>query len=255
MSFKLKLITTADDGSSSVVTKYINYCVTPTSAETKYEAGYKTYTPKTCNSQIFKNAVNGVNADTPSDKKRITNDNIIKNISFDQSEILWNIMKLYNNGEPFECDMTASELKFYGKGRGTYEIPVPKILFDVYPQSENVKKITPFNKLPLEDGSISSIVCDLPFVISPKLCKSFVEKKDGSCLIANRFSSFYPAEERRLSVQGSHTGSRRERSDFPENVPAERTHRPLPGTFRALHRPHFPPHPKAASALCAAGTA
>ena len=104
-------------------------------------------------------------------------------------------MQLYNDGRPFECDMTASELKFYGKGRGKYEIPVPKILFDVYPQNENTIKITPFQKLPLEDNSISSIICDLPFVISPKTCKSFIEKKDGSCLIANRFSSFYPAEE------------------------------------------------------------
>lgn len=200
MSVKLKIIKTGADTENGFICTYKNYEVNPdpshdNSGDTKLEQTYKIYTPKTCNSNIFKNAVNGIDVDTPSVKKLITNNNIIKNISFDQSEILWNIMKLYNNGEPFECDMTASELKFYGKGRGAYEIPVPKILFDVYPQSENVKKIIPFNKLPLEDSSISSIVCDLPFVISPKTCKSFVEKKDGSCLIANRFSSFYPAEE------------------------------------------------------------
>lgn len=38
---------------------------------------------------------------------------LIKNISTDQSEILKWIIDLYNNGEPFVCDITASELKFY----------------------------------------------------------------------------------------------------------------------------------------------
>ena len=130
-------------------------------------------------------------------KEVLNNDNIIKNISFDQTEILWNIMQLYNNGQAFDCDMTASELKFYeGRGRGSkYDIPLPKLLFDVYPQDERIIKITPFEKLPLGDGSIHSIICDLPFVISPKTCKSVVEKKEGANLITSRFSSFYPMEE------------------------------------------------------------
>ena len=50
-----------------------------------------------------------------SEPKKLDNSNIIRNISFDQSEILHNIMHLYNNDEPFDCDMTASELKFYQK--------------------------------------------------------------------------------------------------------------------------------------------
>lgn len=130
-------------------------------------------------------------------EEKLDNSNIIKNISFDQSEILYNIMQLHNEGKPFDCDMTASELKFYeGRGKGaTYNIPLPKILFDVYPQDERVQKIVPFEKLPLEDGSIHSIICDLPFVISPKNCKSVKEHKEGANLISNRFSSFYPMEE------------------------------------------------------------
>ena len=130
------------------------------------------------------------------EKNELNNSTVIKNISTDQSEILKWIMDLYNNGDPFECDITASELKFYGDVRGgKYNIPVPKILMDVYPTREDIIKITPFKKLPLEDNSVSSIVCDLPFVCSPKTCKSVVEKKEGANLISNRFSSWYPMQE------------------------------------------------------------
>lgn len=126
----------------------------------------------------------------------LNNFTVIKNISTDQSEILKWIMDLYTNGEPFECDITASELKFYGKRQGCkYEIPVPKILMDVYPVQEDIIKITPFNKLPLDENSVSSIVCDLPFVCSPKTCKSMIENKEGSNLITKRFSSWYPMQE------------------------------------------------------------
>lgn len=133
------------------------------------------------------------------EKPLLTNGNIIKNISFDQTEILYNIMKLYNNREPFECDMTASELKFYGPGRGKYEIPVPKILFDVYPQDERIQKIEKWGNLPLEDNSIHSIVIDLPFVISPANAPSAKSAKKGSQLIAKRFSAYYPVDNLYLS--------------------------------------------------------
>lgn len=128
---------------------------------------------------------------------KLDNSNVIRNISFDQKEILYNIMQLYNNGEPYDCDMTASQLKFYTQGKNDkYIIPEPKYLFDVYPQQDKIKKIEPFKRLPLEDGSINSIVVDLPFVISPKNCASMKkDRSEGSCIIANRFASFYPMEE------------------------------------------------------------
>lgn len=129
-------------------------------------------------------------------KQELNNKTIIRNISFDQSEILHNIMELYTDGRPYECDITASSLAFYRKTKGDkYEIPTPRILMDCMPQRDDIIKITPFNKLPLEDNSIESIVVDLPFVISPKSCKSVVEKKDGANLTSNRFSSWYPARE------------------------------------------------------------
>ena len=135
------------------------------------------------------------------EKELLNNDNIIKNISFDQSEILYNIMKLYNNGEPFDCDMTASQLKFYeGRGVGAkYNIPVPRILFDVFPQDERVQKIEKWGNLPLEDESIHSIVIDLPFVISPANSPSAINPKEGSQIIASRFAAYYPVDNLYLS--------------------------------------------------------
>ena len=121
---------------------------------------------------------------------------MIKNISHDQSEILKWIMDLYNEGEPFECDMTASELKFYTQKKGEkYLIPTPQILMDVYPSNDSIIKINPFNKLPLEDNSLSSIVCDLPFVCTPKTAPSMLENKKGSNVISKRFSCWYPMQE------------------------------------------------------------
>ena len=85
----------------------------------------------------------------------LNNNTIIKNFSYNQKEILYNIMTLHNNGKPYDCDITASTLKFYGgKKDDKFYIPEPKHLFDVYPQFDKVQKIMPFTKLPLEDNSI-----------------------------------------------------------------------------------------------------
>lgn len=134
------------------------------------------------------------------DDWKLCNDTIIKNISFDQSEILYNIGQLYNNGScQFDADMTASSLGFYNNARGKYIIPEPKILMDVYPQREDIIKIDKWGDLPLEDGSIHSIVIDLPFVISPENAPSAKEAKDGSSLIYKRFSAYYPVDNMYLS--------------------------------------------------------
>ena len=138
----------------------------------------------------------GMTFNATEDKEVLNNDNIIKNISFDQSEILYNIMKLYNGGKPFECDITASELKFYeGRGRGgKYDIPLPELLFDVYPQDPRVKKIEKWGPLPMEENSIHSIVVDLPFVISPANAPSTINPAKRSQLIARRFAAYYPVD-------------------------------------------------------------
>jgi len=124
------------------------------------------------------------------------NSNIIRNISYDQKEILWNIMQMHNDGNPFDCDMTASTLKFYEQKKSDkYVIPEPEILFDVFPLQEKIKKIEPLGPLPLEDNSIGSIVIDLPFVVSPPNCPSAKANKEGANMIMNRFASYYPVDD------------------------------------------------------------
>ena len=63
----------------------------------------------------------------------IRNKNSIKTISYDQTEILSWIMRLYNNRQPFDCDLTASKCIFWKS------LPKPEHLFDVNPQIEGVK--------------------------------------------------------------------------------------------------------------------
>lgn len=127
---------------------------------------------------------------------------VIRSISYDQHEILFNIMKLHNNGKPFDCDMTYSSGKLYGEyyvdtldgNKIRIEIPQPKYKYDVCPQTEDTVKIEPLGKLPLEDNSISSIVIDLPFVVSPHNAPSIVNNNGDKSknIIFNRFSGYYP---------------------------------------------------------------
>ena len=116
---------------------------------------------------------------------------LIRSISYSQKEILYNIMQLHNNGNGFDCDITYSSGKFYSNNKEAINVPQPKIKMDVSPMFEDVIKIEPFKPLPLDDNSIESIVIDLPFVIAPRDLKS----KEGSNVMINRFSSFYPMDE------------------------------------------------------------
>lgn len=129
--------------------------------------------------------------------------NVIRSTSYNQHEILADIIKMHNGGQPFECDITYSTGKFYGKykvhtidGETTdIEIPQPKYKFDVDPKTDDTVKIEPFGKLPIDDGIVGSVVADLPFVVSPHKAPS-VLNDDGTDkkknIIYNRFSSYYP---------------------------------------------------------------
>ena len=130
-----------------------------------------------------------------------TSKGVVKNLSYNQHEILYQIMQMHNGGRPYDCDMTYSKGNFYGTFTATddygnkydFEIPQPKYKFDVYPQVEGCEKIEPLGNLPLEDSSIDSIVIDLPFVVS---CgPSMQNHKDNSNIISDRFSAYYPISE------------------------------------------------------------
>jgi hypothetical protein len=127
---------------------------------------------------------------------------LIKSVSFDQQEILYNIVQMHNDGKPYDCDMTYSKGIFYKPRKdGKFEIDEPLYKFDVSPETEDTVKIDAWGKLPLEDNAIESIVIDLPFIISPRDCASIMNDNEGSNLIFKRFSSYYPVKELLLSYK------------------------------------------------------
>lgn len=102
---------------------------------------------------------------------------VISTLSFDQIEIIENIIKLHCK-DGFEVDPTYSKGYFYKDGR----IPQPLHKFDLYPKTEDTIKASAEN-LPLNSQSIKSIMFDPPF-----LAGHTKEKPSG--IIGERFHGF-----------------------------------------------------------------
>lgn len=83
----------------------------------------------------------------------------ISSVSYDQSEILLNIMALHNEGRPFDLDCTYSIGQFYADGR----VPQPRYKTDTNIQAPDVVYARA-EALPFRDGSLSSIMFDPPFI-------------------------------------------------------------------------------------------
>lgn len=111
-------------------------------------------------------------------QEKLTNKTIIKSISFDEGEILQNIMKLYSP-EGFEVDPCYSIGNFYKR----FPIPQPKYKFDINPQTEDTVKASA-EKLPFEDGIVKSIIFDPPFLAGEN------QEKKNSGIICTRFGQF-----------------------------------------------------------------
>lgn len=109
---------------------------------------------------------------------------VIKSISFDQDEILKSILDLYV-GENFCCDST------YGNGVFYKNINPPKLKYDIDPQIEGVVKSSS-DDLPLDDGSINSLVFDPPFLT---YIRNGRDHKGGSSIMASRFSGYWSYDE------------------------------------------------------------
>ena len=84
---------------------------------------------------------------------------VIKSVSYDQQEILNNILKLHIPSGVYDCDMTYSKGNFWKNGI----VPMPKLKYDKYPQMDGVLPLEDAEKI--EDGSLNSIVIDPPFLI------------------------------------------------------------------------------------------
>lgn len=112
---------------------------------------------------------------------------LIKSVSYNQGEILQNILKLYVPSGQIDCDCTYSKGNFY-KETG---VPQPLYKFDINPQVSECQW-GDSRQLPFEDSSLNCVVFDPPFLATkgPSL------KANSNPLnnqLANRFG-VYPTE-------------------------------------------------------------
>ena len=110
---------------------------------------------------------------------------LIRNTSYDQTEIIKNILKLHVPEGRIECDPTFSTGAFYN-GAG---IEAPALRFDIRPQSDGVVEADA-RQLPLPEGSVSCMMLDPPFLATKG--KSLTEG-DGNRI--NRRFGVYPDEK------------------------------------------------------------
>ena len=90
--------------------------------------------------------------------RKITNENVIRSISYSQHEILRWIIDLYcRNG--FDLDPTYSTGVFYKDNR----VPEPRSKIDINPCAKDVIQAD-CRDLPLDSSSVSSIIFDPPFI-------------------------------------------------------------------------------------------
>ena len=111
--------------------------------------------------------------------------NLIKNVSYDQAEIIRNILRLHVPDRKIDCDPTYSIGAFY---RGT-EIEPPEMRFDIRPQAEGVIEADA-RRLPLENNSITCMMFDPPFLATTG--KSLTE---GNGNRINRRFGVFPNEQ------------------------------------------------------------
>ena len=112
-------------------------------------------------------------------------DDLVKNISYDQSEIIRNILRLHVPEGKIDCDPTFSTGGFYN-GTG---IDAPCLRFDIRLQAEGVIQADA-RDLPVDDCSFSCMILDPPFLATTG--KSLTEETGNRI---NRRFGVYPDEK------------------------------------------------------------
>lgn len=112
-------------------------------------------------------------------------ENLIKSISYDQSEIIKWILQLHVPNHTIDCDPTYSKGNFY-KNTG---VTPPVYKFDINPQTDDTI-FADARKLPLDSDSINCLMFDPPFLATTG--KSISENGDNN-YINKRFGVF-PSE-------------------------------------------------------------
>ena len=108
----------------------------------------------------------------------------VRSISYDQSEIIRNILQLHVPEGRIDCDPTYSKGAFYNRTG----IEAPALRFDIVPAAEGVKKADA-RDLPIPDESIACMMFDPPFLATKG--KSL---KEGDGNRINRRFGVYPDE-------------------------------------------------------------
>ena len=107
---------------------------------------------------------------------------LIKSISYDQSEIIKNIIQLHVPHGCIDCDCTYSKGNFYNNTG----IQPPQYKFDILPQTEDTIMASADN-LPIDNESLNCIMFDPPFLATTG--KS-LNKDNGGNIINKRFGVF-----------------------------------------------------------------
>jgi len=122
---------------------------------------------------------------------------VIKSISKNQHDIIKDIISLHVPSGIIDCDCTYSSGKFYTPKHG---IERPKHVFDIEPKFDYVVKAD-CKDLPLENGSINSMMFDPPFIISSG--PSMDSNNDKQNMTHRRFSSFKNPKELFETYEGA----------------------------------------------------
>lgn len=110
---------------------------------------------------------------------------IIRSISYDQTEILLNILRLHVPAGVIDCDPTYSKGQFYKDGL----IKQPRLRFDLYPSGPGIEKAD-CRHLPIEDNALNCMILDPPFLATTGKSLS---SRIGN--IINRRFGVYPNEK------------------------------------------------------------
>ena len=113
--------------------------------------------------------------------------NLITSISYNQSEIIKNILLLHTQQQYIDCDLTYSKGNFY---KNT-DIDEPIYKFDINPQTHDTIKADA-RHLPLSDSSVSVVMFDPPFLATTG--KSLLSDKNNN-IINKRFGVFSNEKE------------------------------------------------------------
>ncbi len=105
---------------------------------------------------------------------------MIISYSFNQQEIINNILKLYNHNQPIHLDPCYNVGGFYKNG----VVAEPLLKGDLNPVNDSILKLDVLD-LPFPTGSIKSAIFDPPFIVNA----------DKSYKMAQRYSSFNSVEE------------------------------------------------------------